>query len=98
MPMDMSADNLAMLDSTEFGATTLTFKGTPISGIFDAAYFEILDVNGGVESSSPGVLCRGSDVTGVRHGDAIVAEGTSYVVVGIKPDGTGMTELALELQ
>jgi hypothetical protein len=94
--MDMSADNLAMLDPTEFGATSLLIAGNPVSGIFDADYFEVTNVDSGVESSQPGVLCRSSDVSGVVHNDPVVVDGVNYVVVNIRPDGTGMTELMLE--
>jgi len=98
MAMDMSADNLAMLSPTEFGATTLTVGGVAVKGIFDSDYFEIGSIDGGVESTQPGVVCRSSDVVGVVHGvDVIVDSVTHYKVVGVKPDGTGMTELMLEL-
>jgi len=72
------------------------FRTMAIKGIFDANYFEIMGVDGGVESTQPGVVCRSGDVAGIGHGAAVVADGVSYTVVGVKPDGTGITELALE--
>jgi len=98
MAMDMSADNLAMLSSSEFGATSFTLKGNAIAGIFDAAYYQVVGIDGSVESTTPAVICQASDAVGVKHEDIAVIDGVTYYVVGIKPDGTGMTELALEVQ
>jgi len=98
MAMDMSADNLAMLNSNEFGVTSLTLNGVSIKGIFDAAYYQVIGVDGGVESTTPAIICQATDAAGVKHGWIAVVDGVTYAVVGIKPDGTGMMELALELQ
>lgn len=98
MAMDMSADNLAMLSPTEFGATSFTLNGKSIKGIYDAAYYQVIGIDGGVESSQPAVICIDADVVGVKHEDVAIIDGNTFYVVGIKPDGTGMTELALEVQ
>ena len=98
MAMDMSADNRAMLSSSEFGATSFTLNGVGIQGIYDAAYYQVIGVDGSVESSQPAVICVQADTIGVKHEDIAVIDGKTFYVVGIKPDGTGMTELALEVQ
>ena len=96
MVMDMSADNLDMLNADEFGSVVV-FNGNIISGIYDAAYYELIGGDGSVESTTPAVICRSADVTGIKHQDLVNIDGTDYYVVGVKPDGTGMTEIALEL-
>jgi hypothetical protein len=99
MPMDMSADNLAMLAGDEFGATVATLDGAAISGIFDAEYFEVQaggDV--GVESSQPGFVCRTEDLPADPRALTLIVDGVSWTVLTPKPDGTGMTALVLEAQ
>ena len=96
MPMDMSADNLAMLASDEFGASVATLDGVAIQGIFDAEYFEV-QVGGdvGTESSQPGFLCRDEDLPADPRGKTLIVDGVSWTVVTPEPDGTGMTALVL---
>ena len=70
-----------------------------ITVIFDEPYIG-LDANGqvSVESQTPTVLCRASDVSNATHAASIVISGITYNVVGVQPDGTGFTMLALERQ
>lgn len=98
MAMDMDADNRAMLSSSEFAAASFTLNGVSIQGIYDDAYYQVVGIDGSVESSQPAVICVQSDATGVKHEDIVVIDGKTFYVVGIKPDGTGMIELALEVQ
>jgi hypothetical protein len=44
------------------------------------------------------VTVESSKVTGVAHGDTMTIDGTTYNIVAIKPDGTGVTDLVLEVQ
>jgi hypothetical protein len=68
-----------------------------IMGIFDNTYEEI-EVGGSVPfaASQPRLLVKTSDVTGISEGDTIHFRDLDYVVRVVMPDGTGMTELALE--
>ena len=51
-----------------------------------------------VESSQPMVTVETSKVSGVAHGDTMAIDGTTYNIVAIRPDGTGITDLVLEAQ
>jgi hypothetical protein len=80
-------------DPSEF-ADDVTYKDNPIAGIFDNSYFE----GQGIQGSQPVFTCRTMDVPAARHGDILVRAGTTYKVVGVEPDGTGVTLLRLEKQ
>lgn len=67
-----------------------------IKVVFDSEYLSVQVVGDvGVESASPAAHCKTSDLTGVKHNDTLVIEGTTYYVTEIHPDGTGMTLLIL---
>ncbi len=65
-----------------------------IDVIFDNAFAVIIE---DVESSAPAITADDTDIVGVRHGDVFTDLETSisYKVIGIQPDGTGMTVLIL---
>lgn len=96
MPVESDADRLSML--SDFGVT-VTWSGTSFVGIYDSEYHDA-DMIGGVPfaSSQPRLKCRTADVTGVSRGTALSVDGVSVKVRNIQPDGTGMTELVLEVQ
>lgn len=81
-------------------AVTAAFKGADISVIFDNGYFAVPGEEVDVSSSQPAVFCRTEDVSTVVQGDtlSIYDGGTArdYTVTEVRPDGTGMTVLALE--
>jgi pectate lyase len=54
--------------------------------------------NVGVETSQPIVTVETSKVPGVANGDVITIESANYNVVGVRPDGTGISEIVLEAQ
>ena len=92
----MFAEELAVFfDPADHGTEALYDGATvPINGIFDAEYVEPLSI----ESSGPAYTCAAADVPGVAHGDPLVINGTTYLVRGVKPDGTGVVVLKLEEQ
>jgi len=96
MAMDMNADLLNMLAPNEFGVHSATISGNYVRGIFDRAYFEISNGEGGVESTSPAFICRTIDVPHIKHGDVVIIEESSFIVVSPQQDGTGLTEIMLE--
>ena len=64
----------------------------------------ILDASGSVatladgteyETTAPKVLCRTEDVLNAAHGDTVTVDSKAYKVIGISPDGTGVTTLTL---
>ena len=52
----------------------------------------------GVETTQPVITVETSRVPGIAHGDVIAISGINYNVIGIRPDGTGINEIALEKQ
>ena len=102
MPVETDADRAIFVDADEFGAAcTWNRAGSDsvFSVIFDEEYqlltAELLDA--GVEGSGPQIQCRTSDLpSGAAQGDAVSIDGTGYVAVEIKPDGTGMTVVRLQ--
>lgn len=76
------------------GVVTATIGATPVIGSFTDEYVEEF----GVQGDAPVLACETARLP-VSHGfgTAVVIDGTSYKVVGVKPDGTGFTVLVLEL-
>lgn len=82
-------DNTQFADDFVFSRTGLT-----ISVLFDKEFIVIIE---DVESAAPAVTAADSDIVGIRHGDTLTEVSTSivYNVVGIQPDGTGITLVIL---
>ena len=101
MPVETADDRLILL--ADFGeSVTYTPNGgsdTTITAIFDNQYTG-LDAGGSVEVSmvQPRLTVRTSDVPNIDQDDAFTVRGTSYDIAVIMPDGTGITEIALEEQ
>lgn len=62
-----------------------------ISVIFDTDFLASL----GIETNKPTALCKSSDVASAVHGDTMVIGSTTYKIIGIQPDGTGITIVIL---
>lgn len=79
---------------------TATWEGVAFQIHFEN-FYEPMETNLGtvVEASAPRAVCRAADVQGIAHDDILVipVDGvqTRYKVVGIQPDGAGMTTLIL---
>lgn len=85
-----SEDLSGFLVSGELGDIA-TIAGVDVRGVFDRPYVETLDHAG----HRPTFTCASDDVLGVSRGDAVFVDGITYTVVGIEPDGTGLTTLIL---
>lgn len=85
----MWLDNAAFF--TDF-AIDLTVDGVAVRGVFDRPYAAAF--GGMVNGSGPQVFVPSETV--VARGDAVVIAGASFTVVGIEPDGTGITLLRLD--
>ena len=70
----------------------------PITVLFAKAYIGV-DATGEVvvESSNPKATALTSDVPTADHAATLVIDSVIYNVVGVQPDGQGMTELILEV-
>jgi hypothetical protein len=82
-------DNTQFADDFVFSRTGLT-----ISVLFDKEFTVIVE---DVESSAPAITAADSDIVGIAHGDTLTEVSTSiiYNVIGIQPDGTGITLVVL---
>lgn len=68
---------------------------TDISGIFDARYVDEQFEQTGVGHSGPALTAKSDLVSGMRNGDTITVEDVTYNVIGVEPDGTGVTLIKL---
>ena len=91
--IDALFDPILTVDAiyTPSGGTAKTIKV-----VFESEYLSVQVVGDvGVESASPAAYCKSADIIGVQHGDTLAISGTTYNIIGIQPDGTGMTTLIL---
>jgi len=75
---------------SDFGEVA-TIGGNPVSVIFYKDFIASLEI----ESSNPVAFIDDVEAVGIAHGTAVVIRSINYTVVGIHPDGTGMTVLEL---
>lgn len=90
--MPFAEDLSVFFDEADF-AVAATLEGVAVRGIFDEPYAEPL--SGMVEGSSPTFVCRSADIPSVAHEQTLVIGARSFKVVGVEPDGTGVTLLRL---
>lgn len=92
MLASLEEDIDVFLRSADFAETAL-FGATPIVGIFDNAYGDAL----GVAGSTPVFQCKSSDASGLNPGTStLTIRSSSWLVVGVEDDGTGLTLLRLQ--
>jgi hypothetical protein len=112
MTVESAADRLALLadfapeDSTgdkkviKFspGATFPNRNQSTVDvvGIFDNEYLSIAADGPDIDARQPALLCRSADVTDAVNNSMVEIGSAVYKVVGVEPDGTGITALALE--
>jgi hypothetical protein len=90
----MFAEDLtAFLSDAEFSVPCTLPSGAVVQVIFDQPNSEGFGL---MEASNPSALGRSEDLAAVGHGSEVSAEGVAWRVVGVQPDGTGMTRLILE--
>ncbi len=101
MPVETASDREILI--ADFGES-VTFMpelgvSTSIKAIFDNAY-EAVDAGGTmqVQMVSPRLTVRTQDISNIVEGDAFNVRNTIYIVRVIMEDGTGITELALEVE
>lgn len=89
----MYAEDLDTFFETSDFAETATFGSTPIAGIFDDAYANAL----GIAGSGPTFTCKSSDATSLNPGTStLTIRSSSYLVVGVEADGTGVSIVRLQ--
>jgi hypothetical protein len=94
--MDTDADRLAMLKAC--GGVQVHAQNGDFVAIFDAAY-QSMQADPSVESSSPALNCRTSDVELLKltKGQPLRIGELSYRILRHEPDGTGISVLVLKL-
>jgi hypothetical protein len=80
----------------DFAYTPKVGNAISATGIFDAAYFGAEGAEVTVTSSQPRIVYQTSLIPEPLYGDAITVNDEDYTIVGIQPDGTGITTLILE--
>lgn len=89
----MYTEDLDTFFETSDFAETALFGSTPIVGIFDNAYGDAM----GVAGSSPIFTCKSSDANGLNPGTStLTIRSSSYLVIGVEADGTGLSVVRLE--
>jgi len=84
---DEFADEAVWVDSGDESHT--------INGIFDEESEQVNPADGMIETTAPQFECASADVSGASRGDSVTVSGTTYYIIAIQPDGTGMTTLIL---
>ena len=62
--------------------------------VFDSPFYEF-ELDRELEGTSYSATTRSSDVSSVSRGSTVVRGAATYTVVGMEPDGEGMTVLRL---
>lgn len=67
-------------------------------GIFDSDYASADGGEVGITGSQPQLTFATGDIPSPKYGEIITIAAKKYAIVGIHPDGTGVTTLVLEEQ
>lgn len=78
-----------------FGVAAVYDGATNVTVIFDNN-FEMLNIQTGeIEGASPQCAIKTAAIANITHGKTLAINGTTYLIRGVQPDGTGMTRLIL---
>ncbi len=91
---DLLIDLDILIDTDDF-AVDITYNLATIKGIFDNGFIESSDGEVAVESTVPQVIVKSSDVVGAIHDEIMTIDSVDYNIIGIQPDGTGVTVIFL---
>jgi hypothetical protein len=92
--MDADITNVFLNNDDIAEAFTFSRTASSVNAIFENAFAVII---GDVETSRPAISVKDSDIIGITHNDIFtrVLDGIAYNVIGIQPDGNGMTLVVL---
>ena len=100
--MAFDEDISLFFDTDDGFAVLATFKGETISVIVDDDYYTVQGEEVDISSSQLAAHCRTEDVVTAAQGDTLTIEdgdhAGDYTISNVRPDGTGVTVLALEAQ
>ena len=89
----MYAEDLDTFFETSDFAEVAMLGATPINGIFDNGY----GIAMGVAGSTPTFTCKSSDAMGLSPGTStLTIRSSSYLVIEVEADGTGVTTVRLQ--
>lgn len=92
---DMITDLPDMFNTDEFAVVARFNSNTDIKVIFDAPYDAILATeSGGIITADTQALARTSDVPSAK-GKSLKIGDTTYTIIEVRDDGTGVTALRL---
>ena len=95
MPGDFAANDLAVFLNPRDLGDTATFKNKDINIQFVNEYEAITLFGLEIENARPMAMAATMDITGIKHRDTLVINTTTYYVVEIRNDDTGITTLLL---
>jgi hypothetical protein len=73
-------------------------SATTIVGIFNNEYYAMPGGEVDIESSQPVFYTKSSNLSNATHGETMVINSITYKIINVRPDETGLTEVALEKQ
>lgn len=88
----MFAEDLSVF-FRDFGAQA-TLGAASVRGVFDNAFEDAGSL--GVFGTQPIFTCATGDLAGVQVGQSATVQAVAYRIVGIEPDGTGISTVRLE--
>lgn len=99
---DLVADLAVFVNPLEFGTVVVRHKRdgttTTFNGDFDDAMQGVSPVTLQVETTEPQLVCATADLVDFdKKAETLTIAGTDYRVLGVEPDGTGVSRLRLSL-
>jgi hypothetical protein len=98
MAVESDEDRAMFLSADDFGVTAIYKGSIEIEGIFDKFYLEQSVGIAGIQSNDPVFTCLTSEAPDPAHGETLEIGTATYKIIGVEPDGDGMTILRLEIQ
>jgi hypothetical protein len=77
--------------------SAILLGGVSVAGDFLAPYAQLDMGSGGVSACAPVLVVTQADAATTTTATPVVADGTSYAITAIEPDGFGLVRLLLEL-
>ena len=99
MALETAQDLENFFDTETHGVSasiSINGSSSSIKVILNREYFAVDGESVDVVAGKPLAHCRSSDVTGVDTDDSLTISGTTYSIVNIQPDNTGVTILILQ--
>lgn len=79
----------------DFGEPAILKDGREITILFDSPFFNVTAMGIDIEASKPTAVAKSADVLETVHGDTLKYKSVTYTIIGVQPDGTGITVLIL---